>query len=255
MPARPKYPTAAAFLPPEKDLSLPVLQSAARVCRGCDLYQRGTQTVFGAGPARARVMIVGEQPGDQEDLAGTPFVGPAGQLLDRAVGEAGLDRGEIYVTNAVKHFKWTPAPRGKRRIHSKPTAAQVRACRPWLEQELRVVRPDVLVLLGATAAQSLLGPGFKVSKQRGKLVRDTPWAPAVVASLHPSAALRAPDAAAREQMYAAIVADLRTVAAALARGKPGRPGTPARGPAGARTARARASRRNNGAEETRTPNP
>lgn len=249
--------SAADFLPPRPLASLPVLRAAAARCRGCDLYLRGTQTVFGQGLPSARLMLVGEQPGDQEDRAGLPFVGPAGQMLDRAIAEAGLNRADVYITNAVKHFKWVPAPRGKRRLHAKPSAGQIRACRPWLEQELRAVGPSVLMLLGATAAQSLLGPAFRVSKERGKVIRGTPWAPAVMASLHPSAVLRAPDEAARAELYAALVTDLRAAAKLLAaRPSAGAAARSRRAGAGSRAKPApRAARGRSGAEETRTPNP
>jgi uracil-DNA glycosylase family protein len=207
--------------PPVPDLipdrpSLKTVRDAARECRACDLYKRGTQTVFGEGPRRAEVMMVGEQPGDAEDLAGQPFVGPAGKLLDRALVEAGIDRGIVYVTNVVKHFKWEP--RGKRRIHAKPNSAEIAACRPWLETEIALVKPRVLVLLGATAAQALLGRGFKVSEQRGMFVRS-PIAPRVTATVHPSSILRAPDEDSRRAEMKRFVADLKRVAAEL--GKPG----------------------------------
>jgi uracil-DNA glycosylase len=202
--------TAAEFLP--DTLTLPKLREAAAGCRACDLYKTGTQTVFGEGTTKAEVMFVGEQPGDQEDLQGRPFVGPAGKLLDRAMDEAGIDRSLAYVTNVVKHFKWQA--RGKRRIHQKPNWAEMTACRPWLEAELAVVQPRVLVCLGATAAQALLGRQFRVTKQRGELV-ESPLAPNVLATIHPSAILRA-DEADREREYAAFVADLRTVAKLIA---------------------------------------
>jgi DNA polymerase len=157
-------------------------------------------------------MLVGEQPGDQEDRQGHPFVGPAGQLLDKALAEAGVDRANTIITNAVKHFKWTPSPRGKRRLHKKPTAGEVNACRPWLELEIRVTTPSVIVCLGATAAQSLLGPAFRVTKSRGQVIRDTEWADAVLATYHPSAILRAPDEASRREQYRAFVHDLKTAA-------------------------------------------
>jgi uracil-DNA glycosylase family protein len=204
-----------ALLPPH-----PVLDSvreAARGCKACPLYLRGTQTVFGEGPSRAAVMLVGEQPGDAEDLAGHPFVGPAGQLLDRALAEAGIRRDTVYITNVVKHFKWEP--RGKRRIHAKPNAAEIGACRPWLEAEISLVRPDVLVCLGATAAQALLGRGFKVTQQRGIFV-ESPLAPLVTATVHPSSILRAPDAGARRAETQAFVADLKKVARKLASASP-----------------------------------
>ena len=207
--------------PPVPDLipdrpSLKTVRDAARECRACDLYKRGTQTVFGEGPRRAEVMMVGEQPGDAEDLAGQPFVGPAGKLLDRGLVEAGIDRGIVYVTNVVKHFKWEP--RGKRRIHAKPNSAEIAACRPWLETEIALVKPRVLVLLGATAAQALLGRGFKVSEQRGTFVRS-PIAARVTATVHPSSILRAPDDDSRRAEMKRFVADLKRVAAEL--GKPG----------------------------------
>jgi uracil-DNA glycosylase family protein len=195
---------------PER-LNLTSLREAARDCRACPLWQTGTQTVFGEGLARAEVMLVGEQPGDQEDKAGRPFVGPAGRLLDRGLEEAGIDRSSAYVTNAVKHFKWQA--RGKRRIHQKPSWSELAACRPWLDAELEVVAPRALVLLGATAAQSLLGRQFRVTRQRGELL-DSELAEIVVATVHPSAILRAEDED-REREFAAFVADLRVVAAAL----------------------------------------
>jgi uracil-DNA glycosylase len=207
--------------PPVPDLipdrpSLKTVRDAARECRACDLYKRGTQTVFGEGPRQAEVMMVGEQPGDAEDLAGQPFVGPAGKLLDRALAEAGIERGIVYVTNVVKHFKWEP--RGKRRIHAKPNSAEIAACRPWLETEIALVKPRVLVLLGATAAQAVLGRGFKVSEQRGRFVRS-PIAPRVTATVHPSSILRAPDDDSRRAEMKRFVADLKRVAAEL--GTPG----------------------------------
>jgi DNA polymerase len=201
--------SAADFLPEERSLS--ALREAAAGCRGCHLWQLGTQTVFGEGAETARLMFVGEQPGDQEDLAGKPFVGPAGRLLDRALEEAGIDRADTYVTNAVKHFKWQA--RGKRRIHQKPTWAEMTACRPWLEAELDVVQPQVLVLLGATAAQSLLGREFRVTQNRRRLV-ESDLAPAVTATIHPSAILRG-DPARREAELAAFVGDLCFVAGLL----------------------------------------
>jgi uracil-DNA glycosylase family protein len=193
--------------------SLRELREAAKGCRACDLWRNATQTVFGAGPAKAEVMFVGEQPGDQEDLAGEPFVGPAGRVFDEALAEAGIDRSRAYVTNAVKHFKFQP--RGKRRIHQKPNAAELAACRPWLDAELRAVRPRVLVLLGSTAAQALLGRQFRVTRDRGKPV-DSPLAPVVLATVHPSSILRAPDDEARRQAMRDFVDDLRVVARAIA---------------------------------------
>jgi uracil-DNA glycosylase family protein len=190
--------------------TLPTVRAVAAGCKACHLYKRGTQTVFGEGPRRSGMMLVGEQPGDAEDLAGHPFVGPAGRLLDRALEEAGIDRRTVYVTNVVKHFKWEP--RGKRRIHAKPTTAEIAACRPWLETEIALVKPRVLVCLGATAAQALLGKGFKVSRQRGEIVESS-LAPIVTATVHPSSILRAPDDEARREEMRRFVADLKKVAA------------------------------------------
>ena len=198
--------SAAPFVP--KTTSLRVLGAAAQKCRGCDLYKTATQVVFGAGPARARVVFVGEQPGDQEDLQGAPFVGPAGAMLDKALADAGIPRGEVYLTNAVKHFKWEP--RGKRRIHKKPRASEIKACRPWLEAELRAVKPQILVCLGAVAAQTVLGPQFKLMQNRGKVLEGR-----IVATIHPSAVLRAPDSEARRTAYESLVADLKVVAKLL----------------------------------------
>jgi len=189
--------------------TLPGVREIAAGCKACDLYKRGTQTVFGEGPPKAELMLVGEQPGDAEDLAGHPFVGPAGRLLDTALEEAGIDRSQVYVTNVVKHFKWEP--RGKRRIHAKPNAAEIGACRPWLEVEIALVKPRVLVCLGATAAQALLGRSFKVSQQRGTLV-PSPLAPIVSATVHPSSILRAPDDETRRDEMRRFVKDLRTIA-------------------------------------------
>ena len=193
--------------------TLPALRAAAAGCRGCDLYRRGTQTVFGEGRAQAKVLMLGEQPGHEEDLAGRPFVGPAGNLLDRALAEAGIDRGDVYVTNVVKHFKWEP--RGTRRIHAKPNQAEIGACLPWLQAELDVTRPEVVVCLGATAAQALLGPRFRVTKERGRWVKAA-WAERVLATVHPAAILRAPDDEARHREFGLFVADLAHVRAALA---------------------------------------
>jgi DNA polymerase len=200
--------TAAPLVPPRP--SLPKLREAAAGCTACDLYKTGTQTVFGEGARSADVMFVGEQPGDQEDKAGKPFVGPAGRLLDEALEDAGIDRTQVYVTNVVKHFKWVA--RGKRRIHQKPNWSEVAACRPWLEAELAVVEPRVLVCLGATAAQALLGRQFRVTQQRGVPV-ESELAEHVLATIHPSAILRDPET--REQEYAAFVADLKAVAKLL----------------------------------------
>lgn len=204
--------SAAPLIPPRP--SLRSLRAAAAGCRACPLWERGTQTVFGDGERHAAVMLVGEQPGNDEDLAGKPFVGPAGKLLDRALEQAGIDRRRVYVTNVVKHFKWDP--RGKRRIHARPSAAEIAACRPWLEAELELVRPDVLVCLGATAAQALLGRRFKVSRERGRLT-PSPLAPYATATVHPSSILRAPDDDTRRTEMKRFVADLRKVAALLRR--------------------------------------
>jgi uracil-DNA glycosylase len=199
--------TAAPLIPERPTLKK--LKEAAAGCTACPLHELGTQTVFGEGLTKAEVVLVGEQPGDQEDLAGKPFVGPAGRLLDRALEEAGIDRKLAYVTNVVKHFKWQP--RGKRRIHQKPNAAEIAACRPWLDAELELLDPKVLVCLGATAAQALLGRQFRVSKNRGVPV-ESPLAPVVMATVHPSSILRADD---RESEMAMFVEDLRRVAEAL----------------------------------------
>jgi DNA polymerase len=191
------------------------VRAEASTCTRCDLYKRGTQTVFGEGQPSARVMLIGEQPGDQEDRQGRPFVGPAGRLLDQALAAAGIERSDVYVTNIVKHFKWEP--RGKRRIHEKPNAREIAACRPWLDLELGAVRPEVIVCLGATAAQALLGRGFRVTQMRGQPV-SSPLARWVVATVHPSSILRAPDEAARRQALRDFVADLARVAALLEAG-------------------------------------
>jgi DNA polymerase len=204
----PKPGEPVSELIPERP-TLGAVREAAAGCKACDLYKRGTQTVFGEGPRKAEVMFVGEQPGDAEDVAGRPFVGPAGRLLDRALEEAGIDRSIVYVTNVVKHFKWEP--RGKRRIHSKPNAAEIRACRPWLETEIALVKPRVVVCLGATAAQALLGNAFKVSRQRGAFVPSS-LAPLVTATVHPSSILRAPDDETRREEMSRFVQDLRAVA-------------------------------------------
>jgi uracil-DNA glycosylase len=189
------------------------LRLAARDCRACDLYKFATQTVFGEGAPKAKVMFVGEQPGDQEDLLGHPFVGPAGKILDQAMKEAGIERSDVYITNVVKHFKWSQAERGKRRIHEKPRDAEIQACHPWLERELQLVRPQVLVCLGATAAQALLGKNFRVTRERGKLIEST-LAPNVIATVHPSSILRARDNESRHEQLQAFIEDLREVARA-----------------------------------------
>ena len=198
---------SAASLIPAKP-TIPKLRDAAAGCKACPLWQTGTQTVFGEGEPTADIIFVGEQPGDQEDLEGKPFVGPAGKLLDKAMVEAGIDRSQAYVTNVVKHFKWQP--RGKRRIHQKPNWSEIAACRPWLDTEIALLEPRVLVCLGATAAQALLGRDFRVSRQRGELV-DSPLAPNVIATVHPSSILRG-DPETREVEYREFVRDLEKVA-------------------------------------------
>jgi uracil-DNA glycosylase family protein len=211
--------TALPIVPEHPTLAR--LRDAAAHCRACDLWERGTQTVFGEGLQKARVLLVGEQPGDREDRDGRPFVGPAGQLLDRALEEAGIERKLAYVTNAVKHFKWEP--RGKRRLHQKPNAREVAACRPWLDAELAVVKPEVVVALGATAAQALFGRSFRVTQERGRVfaaelalsVDAARWTGRGMATVHPSSILRAPDDAARREGYARFVEDLRAIAPLL----------------------------------------
>jgi uracil-DNA glycosylase len=200
--------TAAPLIPPRAGLK--TLREIAKGCTACHLYKLGTQTVFGEGGARARVVLVGEQPGDKEDLVGKPFVGPAGKLLDRALEAAGIERGEAYVTNIVKHFKWEP--RGKRRIHKKPNALEIMACRPWFEAEVAALQPDVVVCLGATAAQALLGRDFKVTKRRGELITDSPYSAVVLATAHPSSILRAPDDESRHRELEAFIRDLKVAA-------------------------------------------
>jgi DNA polymerase len=199
--------SARDFFPERK--SLKAFREAAADCQGCDLWERGTQTVFGEGARRAEVVFVGEQPGNEEDLSGKPFVGPAGRLLDDALVAAGIDRSQTYVTNIVKHFKWEP--RGKRRIHKKPNAREVTACRPWLEAEISLIKPKVIICLGATAAQALLGPKFKVTKQRGQFIEST-LAPYLMATVHPSSILRAPDDETRHEEKRKFIADLKRVA-------------------------------------------
>ena len=210
MPRQLSLDETAAPLVPERP-SLPKLREAAAGCTACPLYKTGTQTVFGEGTSKADVVFVGEQPGDQEDLQGKPFVGPAGKLFDKALEDAGIDRSQVYVTNVVKHFKWQA--RGKRRIHQKPNWSEIAACRPWLEAELDVIQPRVLVCLGATAAQALLGRDFRVSRQRGELV-DSDLAENVIATVHPSSILRADDET-REMEYRELVGDLEKVAALI----------------------------------------
>jgi DNA polymerase len=185
------------------------LRQAAAGCRACDLWRDATQTVFGEGAVHARLMLVGEQPGDQEDLQGRPFVGPAGKVLERALEAAGIDRGQVYVTNAVKHFRFTR--RGKRRLHEKPNAQQVRACRPWLESEIETVKPRLIVLMGATAAQSVMGPAFRVSRQHGEVLQSNLGVP-VVATVHPSSILRAANDASRDAAMSSLIDDLRVAA-------------------------------------------
>jgi uracil-DNA glycosylase family protein len=204
--------SAAEFLPPK--LGLRSLRAAAAGCRGCGLYEHATQTVFGEGHRGARLMLVGEQPGDKEDLAGRPFVGPAGGVLQRALESAGIDPADAYVTNAVKHFKFVV--RGKRRIHVKPRVVELRACRPWLEAEVAVVKPSLIVALGASAAQSLLGRDFHLSDQRGNVIEVAPWG-RVSATVHPASILREPDSAARHEAMDGFVADLKRMAKASRR--------------------------------------
>jgi uracil-DNA glycosylase family protein len=200
--------TAAPLIPARPTLAS--LRKAAATCKACDLWKRGTQTVFGEGKPNAKVMFVGEQPGDREDIVGRPFAGAAGKLLDQALEKAGIDRAEVYVTNVVKHFKWVPQERSKRRIHKKPRDSEINACRPWLDAEIAVVKPNVLVCLGATAAQTLLGKDFRVSKHRGELI-DSPLAPYVTATVHPSSILRARDEESRRAEMEALVNDLKRV--------------------------------------------
>jgi len=207
-------PNGALALIPEK-ATLAGVRETAKSCRACELWKRGTQTVFGEGAAHAEVMLVGEQPGNEEDLAGHPFVGPAGKLLSRALDAVGIDRSSVYVTNVVKHFKWEP--RGKRRIHKKPSHAEVVACHPWIETEIELVKPRIIVCLGSTAAQALIAPTFKVTQHRGQRVAS-PLAPIVIATVHPSSVLRAPDDESRRRDMDAFVKDLRVVARELRKG-------------------------------------
>lgn len=210
MPRKPSTGSAGEFFP--EKLSLSSLREAASDCKACDLWKLGTQTVFGEGRRGAIVMFVGEQPGNEEDLKGKPFVGPAGRLFNDALAEAGIDRSQTYVTNVVKHFKWEP--RGKRRIHKKPNAQEISACRPWLEAEISLVKPKVIVALGATAAQALLGPKFRVTKQRGGFIEST-LAPYLMATVHPSSILRAPDDETRRLEHRRFVDDLKKLARVL----------------------------------------
>ena len=204
--------SAEEFFPERK--SLKAFRDAAADCQACDLWERGTQTVFGEGARGAEVLLVGEQPGNEEDLAGKPFVGPAGRLLDDALLEAGIDRAKTYVTNVVKHFKWEP--RGKRRIHKKPNAREVAACRPWLEAEISLLKPKVIVCLGATAAQALLGSQFRVTKQRGQFI-ESKLAPYIMATVHPSSILRAPDDETRRDERRRFVDDLKRIARVISK--------------------------------------
>jgi DNA polymerase len=201
----PAAPQTNLFKP---EAGLNELAEAAKHCKACDLWKRGTQTVFGEGEPSAKVILVGEQPGNQEDLEGKPFVGPAGKLLDTALEEAGIDRGKVYVTNAVKHFKWEP--RGKRRIHKRPNAAEIAACRQWLDGEMAALKPKVSVCLGATAAQALIGKDFRVTQQRGEFLKS-PLAPYVMATVHPSSILRAPDDDTRHKEMRRFIADLKKI--------------------------------------------
>ena len=198
-----------------KNPTLSSLREAAADCQACDLWENATQTVFGEGSRRAKVMLVGEQPGNDEDLQGKPFVGPAGRLLDKTLELAGIDRRQTYVTNAVKHFKWKR--QGKRRIHEKPNQTEIQACRRWLEAEIATVKPKVIVALGATAAQTLLGKDFRVTRERGKFIRTTPSAPIIMATVHPSSILRAPDDESREEQFQSFVDDLKKVGRFLSR--------------------------------------
>ena len=202
--------TAADYIPPRPTIKK--MQIASADCKGCDLWKIGTQTVFGEGKQSSTVMFVGEQPGDKEDLSGRPFVGPAGGLLDKALEEAGIDRSKVYVTNVVKHFKWEP--RGKRRIHKKPNSAEINACMPWLQSEIRVVKPRAIICLGSTAAQAVIGPKFRVSVQRGQFVKS-PLAEFVTATVHPSSILRAPTDEARRMETHRFIDDLKKIKAAI----------------------------------------
>src|SRR4051812_11362454 len=202
--------TTAASLAPRRR-TIPVLRKAASTCTACHLWKTATQTVFGEGTSQATIMIVGEQPGDQEDRVGRPFVGPAGKLLDDALSEVGIDRATVYVTNVVKHFKWSASERGKRRIHKKPRQSEIQACRPWLESELQAVKPKILVCMGATAAQALLGKNVSVTRTHGQTVSST-LAPIAIATMHPSSILRATDATSRQQKMSEFINDLKQVA-------------------------------------------
>ena len=211
--SKPRSNTSAEEFFPERK-SIKAFREAAADCKACDLWERGTQTVFGEGARRAEIVFVGEQPGNEEDLSGKPFIGPAGRLLDDALVEAGIDRTQTYVTNVVKHFKWEP--RGKRRIHKKPNAGEIAACRPWLEAEISLIKPKVIVCLGATAAQALLGPKFRVTQQRGQFI-ESALAPYIVATVHPSSILRAPDDETRRLEKRRFIDDLKQVAHVLSK--------------------------------------
>jgi DNA polymerase len=207
---------AGLILAASEDMSADIHELAARAqsCRNCELYKHATQTVFGEGPAPAPIMLVGEQPGDREDIEGKPFVGPAGKLLDEALEAAEIPRDQVYVTNAVKHFKWEP--RGKRRLHAKPNAVEIRACHPWLEGEIAIVKPEIIVCLGATAAQALIGPDFRLTHQRGELLDGEPWAKLILATFHPSAIVRLRgDDAEFERLWAMLLADLEVARSAI----------------------------------------
>jgi uracil-DNA glycosylase family protein len=203
-----KAPRNSPIAPIPRNASLEALRKASNDCQACDLWRNATQTVFGEGSSRAKIMMIGEQPGNQEDLEGKPFVGPAGKLLDEALIAAGIDRKQVYVTNAVKHFKWEP--RGKRRIHKKPGATEIDACRPWLEAEIAALHPQIIVCLGATAAQSLLGRDFRVTQHRGEFLQS-PLARVVMATVHPSSILRAPDEKSRHDEMQRFIADLKKI--------------------------------------------
>ena len=212
MPGKALSPGAGPFVPHSADLA--ELHDAAQGCQGCDLYRHATQAVLGEGPPSARIIMVGEQPGDKEDVAGRPFVGPAGALLERALHDAGIDRADVYITNAVKHFKFEE--RGKRRIHKKPSTVEIAACKPWLSAEMAIIRPELIVCLGATAARAVIGPQHRLLEERGHFF-DHPWAAAVTATIHPSAVLRSPDPAQRHANYATFVEDLVAVRKKLSR--------------------------------------
>lgn len=212
-----QYPTAEAFIPRDDSgrFTLPQLREASVGCRGCPICELGTRTVFGEGPETARAMFVGEQPGDYEDRQGRPFVGPAGQLLDEALERVGIDRSLLYVTNAVKHFKFEAREGTTRRIHAKPSAREITACKPWLVAETQLLKPQMIVALGATAAQAMMGPTFRITQQHGQVIRDSEWAPWWMATIHPSALLRIPDAEQKERAYRGFLEDLAIAAGRL----------------------------------------